>query len=88
MTVVAILPVWDPETQKQIGAPDSKTPLDGFTKLINSGFIRERHVLVGQIRFYNYLTQTFVPTTNIHICILSSDEPEISIKQVLAYWPR
>lgn len=85
-SILAILPVWDPETQVLIGAPNFEAPLQGFTTIKNSPFLREHNVWRGQVKFYNYLTHSDAPITNLHICILATDSPEITVAQVHKYW--
>lgn len=101
MTVLCVLPVWDPETQSEIGAPmfdeqgirtsdfGKARKFVAFNKIMASGFLVERKV---QMRdkdrpfFYDYLTQSNILLINVHIIILSNGPAKIKLKDVIATW--
>lgn len=89
MTVLVSLPVWDSESQRQIGENDLGLELEGWQTLLTCGFIREHTIWKRQVEFYDHIRQEMVPTTNMHIAILSTDiKPILTIKQIEQSWHR
>ena len=89
MTVLVSVPVWDSESQRQIGEADIGLDLEGWQTLKASGFIREHTIWKRQVEFFDHIRQDMVPTTNMHIAILCTDvKPAITIKQVQECWHR
>lgn len=101
MTILCILPVWDPETQSKIGAPmfddQGNTTNDfakarrfvAFNKLTASPYVSERKVQMRDIDrpfFYDYLTQKNILPINVHLVIMSNGPPKITLKDVIAAW--
>lgn len=90
LTVLATLPVWDPETQDKYKFYKDKKfegkKFEGMDILRSSGLIRESIVLTKeQAPFYDYITKKFVSAVNIHLMILCTGKPKLTLAQV---WPR
>lgn len=93
LTVLATLPVWDPETQdKHNFYKDKKFEgknFEGMDILRGSGLIKDAKVLTREeAPFYDYVTKTYVTAVNIHLIILCTGKPRLTIAQVLTQWNR
>lgn len=103
ITILCVLPVWDPETQCKLGTPmltDRKEPtrdpslarpFRGLNILRNSGFIKEWSVRIRDVDhpfFYDYLTGDTVLAVTTHMIMLSSGQPHIGLRDVFAKWLR
>ena len=93
LTVVATLPVWDPETQDKYNFYKDKKfagkNFEALNILKESGLIKEDRVLTREeAPFYDYITKTYVTAVNIHLIILCTGKPRLTVAQILTQWNR
>lgn len=88
LTVVCILPVWDPKTQGEHGFPQLNKKFEAFDLLVNSPYIKEKIVLnKDRAPFYDHINKKLISAVNIHVIILSSGNPKINLETIINNWP-
>ena len=89
LTIVCTLPVWDPVSQSEHGFRQMGKKFEAFDLLVNSPFLREKIILNrDRAPFYDHINKKLISAVNIHILILSSGSPKITLQSILAAWPR
>jgi hypothetical protein len=91
VTVLVLLPVWDPETQQRMGAKNYSEPFPAFDLIRNSGYARQAvAVKKDEFPYYSYFRNEFVPAANTHIMLMTNRE-ELptgwSIERIDQLWP-
>ena len=80
--IIITLPVWDPETQKQLKVRNYNTPFPAFDMLLNCKYLRDRDVLPRDFGYYNYYKDSYSPVTPSHLLLLSTRD--INGKKIIA----
>lgn len=89
LTAVCTLPVWDPETQNERGFRQLNKRFEAFDMLINSPYLKEKIVLNReQAPFYDHISRKLISAVNIHVIILSSGNPKITLSTIINAWPK
>ena len=88
VTVVCIVPVWDPSSQIKYGLKNYEKDFVAYEKLIKSRFFKEQAYLPKfDYKFWDYFFQKHVPVSNCHMIVLSNhEEMPIKAEEILAKW--
>jgi hypothetical protein len=90
LTIVVILPVWDPESQKAIeGKANFGKQFKALDLLNSSGYVRSRMILnFATYPFFDYYLHTYVKVTDTHLIILSNTNCELNVVDISHQWSK
>jgi hypothetical protein len=87
VTIVAVLPVWDIETQRDSGPVFCNKDFVALKILEASPFVKSRaHCVYDTHKFYDYYKDQLVAVTNIHLLVLSNTNCGLIAQQIADYW--
>ncbi len=81
---IIVIPVWDNETQKQLGIKQYGAPFECLEKLKQSGLIKEHLVLdKDKYKYYDYYKDRKAPVTYTHLILLGNGP---SLSEIETKW--
>lgn len=88
LQIIAILPVWDPQTQKELGLKQHNTEFKGFNDLLDSGYVYDRTVLdKDSYPYFDYFSSNLIPASTTHCIILTNNQTSPwSISDIETWW--
>lgn len=87
LSIIVILPIWDPESQKKYGLQQYHQPFPAFDQLINSSFLKQRNVVFkNKCKYYNHYTDKYVPASDTHVLLLANYQTSFDINEFIKKW--
>jgi hypothetical protein len=87
ITILITIPVWDSESQKELGIKNNGLPFEGFDLLCRSKFFKERIMLdKNEYKYWNYYTEKKIPSSYTHCIILSLNDKYIHLSTFTEKW--
>jgi hypothetical protein len=87
ITIIAILPAWDTETQKKLGRKVYHMEFEALNVVMKSKFLKDHKVVENEkYSYFNYQTNSNVKTVDTHILIISNKDKYPSADDIAVAW--
>lgn len=87
LTFLITIPVWDSESQKQVGIRDFGMSFEGFTLLQESKYCQEHEILdKDDYPYYNYYQDKYSPASWTHLLILANYDTPYKLNDFKKKW--
>lgn len=89
-TVIAVLPVWDVESQERHrGRIHVEKQFEAFELINNSEYMQSHYVMnYRDFYFYNYYTDSFTPVADTHLIVISNTDYHFTASEIAMVWKR
>lgn len=88
LTIIVVLPVWDPESQKSIeGKTNFNKKFEALDTITSCGYMKSKLILsFANYPFFDYYLNNYVKVTDTHLIVLSNTNCELNVVDIAHQW--